>query len=122
MEPLATLADYEARYGAADSPQRVTTRLMDATAIILSEMGTYAHGEDEALDLIARQVCCEMVHNALSAPLGIEGATQYQQTAGSYSASMSFANADGSLRLLPSMRQKLGIGSCAVMTVGMVGR
>lgn len=122
MEPMATAGDYAARYGEPDSPSVVETRLADATAIILAEMPGYERGADPVLDAVARQVCCEMVHNALTAPLGIEGASQFSQTAGVYSASMSFANADGSLRLLPSMRQKLGLDSCIVAAVGMVGR
>lgn len=122
IEPLATARDYAERYGEPRDAGQVETRLLDASAIILSEVPGYTAGADAVFDAVAKQVCCEMVHNAMSAPMGVEGATQFQQSAGSYSASMSFANADGSLRLLPSMRQKLGIDSCAVMSVGMVGR
>lgn len=121
MQALATIDGYEARYGEVDAPmrERVEARLLDASALVLSEMGGYVPGEDEVLDANVEAVVCEVVRRAVSA--AVEGASQYQQTAGAYSASVSFANPDGALYLSGSNRARLGISSGAVVAGRMVG-
>lgn len=123
LQALATLEDYEARYGtvAESERTRLSARLADATALILSEMPGYEPGYDEVLDHNAQAVCCEMVHRAVTRPDGLDGVTQLQQTAGSLSASMSLSNPDGALYLSRSDRSRLGLDACVVCSARMSG-
>lgn len=123
IESFATLDDYEARYGAVPESQWpiVSSRLLDATALVLSEMPAYQVGQDEVLDLNVIAVCCEVVRRAICASQ-FEGITQTSQTAGSYNASVTFSNPDNALYLSSANKERLGlndsfIGS-AVMVVG----
>ena len=121
IEPLATTADYEARYGAVgdDLKGRIGDRLLDATVLVLRAMPGYEPGGDPVLDRAAQAVCCSVVHRALDREDRAEGVSQYQQTAGVYNASVSFANPDGTLYLGASDRAMLGLDSGVVLTVGM---
>lgn len=116
MEPFATTEDYEAIYGSvgADEAARLDALLLAATGYLLSYLPGYVRGDDEVLDLNARTVCCAMVHRALSVPGGLEGVSQYQQTAGSYSASVSLL--DQYMRPLASELEILGAGDASVVT------
>lgn len=118
IEPLATLDDYESAYGAvSESDQdRVTTLLLRATGKVLAALGGYTAGADDVLDLNAKTVTCEMVHRAMATGVGLEGVSQAQQTAGSLSASLSFANPDNALYLSAQNREDLGLAACCVMT------
>lgn len=126
LTPLATVADYAARYGQPTDEGRVAALLEDATALLLSAYeqchgAAYQEGERPAFDRAAKATCCAIVSRALNVPTGFEGATQYTQTAGSYSASVTLSNPTGDLWLSKSDRQRLGlvgyrIGSIAPMT------
>ena len=110
----ATEADYAARYG-EPADGRCAALLEDASALLDSEYlaryGTeWAEGEHPAFDRNACAVACAVVSRALSVPDGFQGATQYTQTAGSYSASMTMANPTADLYLTKSDRVRLGIG------------
>ena len=83
--------------------------------------GAYVPGTRPAFDRSARSVACSVVSRAMSAPLGLAGATQYSQTAGSYNASVTFANPTAELWLGRSVLKRLGlagsrIGSSEAMT------
>lgn len=121
IQPLATLEDYESAYGAvSESDQsRVKTLLLRATGKVLNALGSYTAGDDALLDLNAQTVVCEMVHRAMATGLGLEGVSQAQQTAGSLSASLSFANPDNALYLSSQNREDLGLLGCSVSLVGM---
>ena len=115
VEALATAEDYEAMYGpvAADDAARLDATLKRASGYLLSYLDDYQMGEDPVLDLNASTVCLAMAHRALCAPKGMEGVSQFSQTAGSYSASVSML--DQYMRPLPSELEMLGAGDMSVV-------
>lgn len=117
IEPMATRDDYESAYGPldADGAARIDGLLLRATGYLLSYLDGYERGDDPVLDLNAATVCCAMAHRALCAPEGMEGVSQYSQTAGSYSASVSML--DQYMRPLPSELEMLGAGDGCVVAV-----
>lgn len=116
IEAFATVDDYAAIYGEPslqDKP-RLTALLLRATGYLMSYMvSDYVKGDNALLDLNLSTVCCAMAHRALSAPNGMEGVSQFTQTAGSYSASVSML--DQYMRPLPSELEMLGLGSGSVV-------
>ena len=121
MEAIATLEDYEKRYGSvsADKKEAVETRLLDATGLILSELPSYQKGTDEILDVNVVAVCCEVVHRAIIAPDAMEGIKQASQTGGSYNASVTFSNPDNVLYLTSANKDRLGC-NCSYIGVGVM--
>lgn len=116
IKAFATVADYTAAYGSVADEKRLEALLLRATGYLLPKLGEYAAGEDEVLDLNLSTVCCSMVNRALAVPDGMAGVSQYQQTAGSYTASVSLL--DQYMRPLPSELELLGVSS-AVLTCRM---
>lgn len=115
IEPFAEAEDYAAAYGEpdADAAARLPALLKRATGYLLAYVDRdYARGDDPVFDLNASTVCLAMVRRALSAPSGLEGVSQFQQTAGSYSATVSML--DQYMRPLPSELDMLGLGGCVV--------
>ena len=111
---FATVGDYAARYGDPADEGRVALLLGDASAMLLSEYEAYwgdeyAEGAHEAFDRSACAVACKLAHGALSAPAGFEGATQYSQGAGGYTASVTFGGALGHMWLGKADRALLGL-------------
>ena len=106
---FATLADYELRYGkVADAESgRVGALLEDASYMLLSayesRWGAYA--------------ACSIVSRAVNVPLGLAGATQYSQTAGSYNASVTFANPTAELWVGKSDLKRLGLSGCRIGSI-----
>ena len=123
LAPLSTLEEYEARWGTVEESERgkVEAALEDATGRILAEMPGYVAGADPVLDHNMASVCRDMVHRAMVRPLTLEGVTQYQQTAGSLSASLSLSNPDGALYLSKADRRMLGLDDGMVVSVPMGG-
>lgn len=120
--PFAGVEDYEARYGAATDPARVAALLDDASAYLRAAYAAdagaeYEPGASPSFDEGARAVCCAMVARAASVPTGFEGTSQYTQTAGSYSASLTFANPTCDLYLTKSDRLRLGLGGTTIWSV-----
>ena len=107
IEPFATVDDYQAAYGTVADTDRVTALLRRATGYLMGELVDYQRGTDDVLDLNLSTVCLSMVHRAMSAPSGMEGVSQYSQTAGSYTASVSLL--DQYMRPLPSELDLLGL-------------
>ena len=62
-------------------------------------------------------MACAVVSRAMSAPLGLAGATQYSQTAGSYNASVTFANPTAELWLGRSDLKRLGLAGCRIGSI-----
>lgn len=116
IEPFATLDDYVAMYGepSLSDRARLSSLLLRATGYLLGHLEDYAKGENEVLDLNLSSVCCAMVHRALSAPKDMEGVSQYSQTAGVYTTSVSLR--DVYMRPLPSELDLLGLDSQTVIT------
>lgn len=114
IEAFATAEDYQDIYGVCDEPNRLDALLLRATGYLLSKIGKYEKGEDPVFDLNAQTVCCAMVHRIMSSPKGLEGISQFQQTAGSYTANISML--DQYMRPLPSELDLLGIGDGSIVT------
>ena len=120
---FATLADYELRYGkVADAESgRVGALLEDASDMLLSayesRWGAYAEGAHAAFDRSACAVACSIVSRAVNVPLGRAGATQYSQTAGSYNASVTFANPTAELWVGKSDLKRLGLSGCRIGSI-----
>ena len=128
MEAFATLADYEARYGAVaeGDSARVEALLEDASGMLLGAYierysTGYINGMHPIFDRAAKAVTCAVVSRAYNVPLGMAGATQLSQAAGDYNASVTFANPTAELWLGRNDRRRLGltgtrIGSIPAMT------
>ncbi len=113
--PLATPEDYEERYGRPEGAdaERLPALLSDASAIILGRMGgAWVEGADPAFDAVARAVACAMAGRCLRRPMGMDGVTQYTQTAGAYSVNLSLSGQD--MRIFPSELEALGLTDCTV--------
>ena len=118
IKAFATPEDYTAAYGAVADEKRLEALLLRATGYLLSKMDGYTAGEDEVLDLNLSTVCMAMVNRALSVPSNMSGISQYSQTAGSYTASVSLL--DQYMRPLPSELDLLGLSSGAVLSCRMM--
>lgn len=118
IRAFATADEYTAAYGAVADGKRLDALLLRATGYLLSKMDGYTAGEDEVLDLNLSTVCMAMANRALSTPAGMEGVSQYSQTAGSYTASVSLL--DQYMRPLPSELDLLGLNGGTVLTCRMM--
>lgn len=118
IKAFATPEEYAAAYGAVADEKRLEALLLRATGYLLGKMDGYTAGVDEVLDLNASTVCMAMVNRALSMPAGLSGVSQYSQTAGSYTASVSLL--DQYMRPLPSELDLLGLSSGAVLSCRMM--
>ena len=119
--PVATLEDYEARYGTPDDPGRVSTLLSDACDMLLTayedRWGAYEAGAHPAFDRGCKAVACAVVSRAVSVPDCFAGATQYSQTAGTYSGSVTFANPTADLWLGRSDLRRLGLAGTRIGSI-----
>lgn len=111
----ATADDYAARYGEPADRDRCGVLLEDASAMLDAEYAArygadWEEGAHPAFDRACRAVTCAVVARALNVPADFVGATQYTQTAGSYSASMTVANPTADLYLTKGDRARLGLG------------
>lgn len=118
IKAFATVDDYVAAYGAVADERRLAALLTRATGYLLAKMDGYAAGEDEVLDLNLSTVCMSMANRAMSAPDGMGGVSQYSQTAGSYTASVSLL--DQYMRPLPSELDLLGLSDGTVTSCRMI--
>ncbi len=114
MAALAAIGDYTKRYGTVTDEARVKVLLEDASNLMLSAYEehwgeAYVKGAHTAFDRAAAAVCCKLVHNALTAPEGYEGATQFSQGAGGYTASVTFGGAVGDMWLGKTDLADLGL-------------
>lgn len=119
-EPVfASLDEYKARYGEPEDPARASVLLADASALLLSSYEgyygePYAAGSHAVFDRASAAVCCSVVHRAVSVPAALDGVTQFSQSAGGMSASVSYANATGDLYLGKSDLARLGLSGQSV--------
>lgn len=111
---FATVQQYVARYGETSSEERLRVLLEDASTLMLSyyepEYGTYEEGANRTFDANAEAVCCMIVNRVLSAPAALVGASQYSQSAGGYSASVTYGSALGEMYLGKTDLKRLGLG------------
>lgn len=105
MAAYAFFDDYAARYNAnADDEKRITVLLEDASAIIDSMLsgGT-------APAALLTSTACAMVYRAMAAA-DMGGISQYSEGAAGMTASVTYADPYGGLKLLPQEKDALGIG------------
>lgn len=126
---LASLSDYEARYGLADegARERVPALLEDASALMRSyfadRMGQpYEQAVSDRFDDNAVAVCCAVVARAVNVPAAMAGLTQVSQTTGPYSSSATFANPTGDLYLTSAELRRLGLAGTRVGTIAAMTR
>lgn len=125
LEPLATAEDYAERYGEPGDP-RAAVLLRDASdalhAAYTSRYGTpWEPGAHPVFDASSLAVCCAVAHRALLSPDGMEGASQYTQTAGPYTASLTLANPGGDVYLTRSDMKRLGLTGCRIGCISPYG-
>lgn len=121
-----TLEEYAARYGTPPDPERVSALLSDACDMLLTayegRWGWYVEGAHPAFDRGYKAVACSVVSRAVSVPDCFAGATQYSQTAGSYNASVTFANPTSDLWLGKSDLRRLGLAGTRIGSIApMIG-
>lgn len=121
-----TLEEYAARYGTPPDPERVSALLSDACDMLLTayegRFGCYVEGTHPAFDRGYKAVACSVVSRAVSVPDCFAGATQYSQTAGSYNASVTFANPTSDLWLGKSDLRRLGLAGTRIGSIApMIG-
>lgn len=118
---FATLADYSDRYGSPTDPAAQTV-LDDASDALHSAYMTrfgepWVEGARPAFDMSACAVACAVAHRALAAPTEFQGASQFTQTAGPYSASLTYANPTGDIYLTRSDMKRLGLLGCRICSI-----
>ena len=118
--------EYAARYGTPSDPKRVSALLSDACDMLLAayegRWGCYVAGAHQAFDRGYKAVACSVVSRAVSVPDAFAGATQYSQTAGSYNASVTFANPTADLWLGKSDLKRLGLAGTRIGSIApMIG-
>lgn len=121
-----TLEEYAARYGTPPDPERVSALLSDACDMLLTayegRWGYYVRGAHPAFDRGYKAVACAVVSRAVNVPDCFAGATQYSQTAGSYNASVTFANPTADLWLGRSDLKRLGLAGTRIGSIApMIG-
>ena len=121
-----TLEEYAARYGTPPDPGRVSALLSDACDMLLTayegRWGCYVKGAHAAFDRGYKAVACAVVSRAANVPDCFAGATQYSQTAGSYNASVTFANPTADLWLGKSDLRRLGLAGTRIGSIApMIG-
>lgn len=121
-----TLEEYAARYGTPPDPDRVSALLSDACDMLLTayegRWGHYVRGAHTAFDRGYKAVACAVVSRAVNVPDCFAGATQYSQTAGSYNASITFANPTADLWLGRSDLKRLGLAGTRIGSIApMIG-
>lgn len=126
QQPTVTAEDYASRYGAPADADRVGVLLADASDMLMGayerRWGAYIQGAHPAFDRGFAAVACSIVSRAVNVPDGFQGATQYSQTAGSYNASVTFANPTADLWLGKSDLKRLGLAGMRVFSIApMVG-
>lgn len=109
---LATVDDYERRYGPSADPDRLAEALMDASRLIAAECAAGGVDVDapENADVLM-QVCRSCAARAVQSdaagvPLGV---TQFSQGAAGFSESWSMANPSADVYLTKAERRILGL-------------
>lgn len=120
------LEEYAVRYGTPPDPERVSALLSDACDMLLTayegRWGHYVEGAHAAFDRGYKAVACAVVSRAVNVPDCFAGATQYSQTAGSYNASVTFANPTADLWLGRSDLKRLGLAGTRIGSIApMIG-
>lgn len=117
--PFATVSDLVERWHPLTGSEttKAATLLDDASDKIMSECPDWRRIRPATL----RRVCCAMVRRAMTADAtGIpDGATQFSQTTGLFTDSVTLTNPNGDLYLTSGERRDLGIGRQHAFSIDM---
>ena len=119
MEPFATVADYEARYGEVEDKKRLEALLADASLFLASQRGLVIDPDDGTQAALLTAVTCAMVHRSMMAG-SYAGLSSISQGAGGYTASVGVYNPSGDFYLTKGERRALGIGGARIGSVAPV--
>lgn len=124
MEPFATIEQYEGRYGQVEDKGLLAEVLMDVTRLMASELDRAGIPIDDKAADLRMQVCRSAAYRAMaqeaeaSVPVG---ATQYSQSVGAYSESVSIGNPYRDVYLTKAEKRMLGVGRGRIGFVGQFG-
>lgn len=119
MEPFATVADYEARYGEVEDEKRLSALLSDASLFLASQRGLVIDPDDSMQAALLTAVTCAMVHRSMMAG-SYAGLSSVSQGAGGYTASVGVYNPSGDFYLTKGEKQALGISGARIGSVAPV--
>lgn len=110
MTLFATVDDYEARYGEAEDPDRISVLLGDASAFIEAQPGFTLNPDSEVQALALTIVTCSLVHRSQSAGAWA-GLSNVSQGGDGYTASATVYNPSGDFYLTKQEKRLLGVGT-----------
>jgi len=108
---FATVAEYEAKYGAVEDEGVLQVWLDDATTMLTAHLGSSYDPKDEAQAAALRVVCRDMVHRAFASAAPGIGVQSVSASANGFSESYTYANSTGDLYLTKAERLMLGLGN-----------
>lgn len=111
LESFATVDDLESRWRELDEQEkaRASFLLLDASNYIRVLAGKDFADADEQTIEVLKAVTCDVVKRVMLADIDNGAISTMQQTAGSYSESLNFANPTGDLYLTSLEKKLLGI-------------
>lgn len=108
---FATVADYEAKYGAVDDTAVLQEWLDDATTTLTGWLGDRV----ETIDAdVLRMVCRDMAHRAYDTGMPGIPAKSWTQQANGFMEQVTYANPTGDFYLTKNERSLLGLGGSSV--------
>ena len=117
VEPFATVADLEARWRPLTESERATaeTLLADATNVIAAQLRD-GWEDDEKVTSLLCQVTCALVRRSMATQLSQESldippASNYSETTGSVTRSVTLASPFGTMKLTKDEMRLLGIST-----------
>lgn len=119
MTQFATVDDYEARYGEAEDPDRISVLLGDASVFIESQPGFVLNPDSEVQALALTIVTCSIVHRSQSAGAWA-GLSNVSQGGDGYTASATVYNPSGDFYLTKQEKRLLGVGTGRIGSVAPV--
>lgn len=112
-EPFAIVNDLEARWRELDEQEqaRAAVLLVDASNYIrVLANDDFSEASEETLEVL-KAVTCDIVKRAMLSDINDGAISSIQQTAGSYSESLNYANPTGDIYLTSLEKKLLGISS-----------
>lgn len=112
-EPFATVDDLEARWRELDEQEqaRAAVLIVDASNYIrVLANDDFSEASEETLEVL-KAVTCDIVKRAMLSDIDDGAISSIQQTAGSYSESLNYANPTGDIYLTSLEKKLLGINS-----------
>lgn len=114
----ATLADYEARYGAVDEgAEEVVATLLEDASTILDELVPTIDVSDAHQRKLLRIVARDMVGRALDTGGAPTGVDQMSYTMGPFAQSVHVTNPHGDMYLTANERRLLGISGTTIGSI-----